>query len=527
LTHPWIPLLVMLALGAAPGCRSSGTIADPLSRSVESLPEAGSLDASANLQRTLAAEAEDIQSGLAALRRSGSWRERGYFSASEHDAIEGLLFRFVVNHAAFWGELDRRGGPDLALVREHERSRAHALVLHAGLALADSSAFLVAEFMDDPVAIAKLNEAFYRSEIPGGTYDRLRLAVTSRDRQEFLAAAWHLHEQELHEPGSNLARLVAQDPTFARLLAELPGLHARATTRIRAVREHDARGPADLDESLRHSRAAALGRDATRDLGNASYAARALLFKDVSRIKSPTAHLIAFSADQKRRIHSVLRPGDLLLTYTAGYTSDVFIPGQFKHGITYVGDTEERAEAGLTASSMPESARPEAARFAANLARDTLPDGTRADLIEAVAEGVKFSNLDHILDTHINRLLVLRPRLSDAERVVFLAGIFAFVGDPYDFRFDFADASRQVCTEVIYRALDGKGGIRFELTTRGGHPTLSADDIVNYYFSTRRERFDLILYAEEDPDATDHRARIWAGEEGQRRLGKRMSSTHP
>ena len=42
----------------------------------------------------------------------------------------------------------------------------------------------------------------------------------------------------------------------------------------------------------------------------------------------------------------------MIFTYTAGYMSDVFIPGAFKHGITFVGSLEERSEAGLTAESI-------------------------------------------------------------------------------------------------------------------------------------------------------------------------------
>jgi len=151
-----------------------------------------------------------------------------------------------------------------------------------------------------------------------------------------------------------------------------------------------------------------------------------------------------------------------------------------------------------------------------------MPDGSRADLIEAVAEGVKFSNLDTILDTHVNRLLVLRPLINDAERTAFLAGVFAYVGDPYDFRFDFADASRQVCTEVIYRALNGKSQIDFKLTSRAGHPTLSADDIVLYHFATPGH-FKIMAFAEEDPDHGDHRARVWTGTAAEQRLRARMT----
>ena len=93
-----------------------------------------------------------------------------------------------------------------------------------------------------------------------------------------------------------------------------------------------------------------------------------------------------------------------------------------------------------------------------------LPDGKEADMIEAVAEGVIFNNLGHIMDTHINRMLVLRPRLTDAELDHFLLQVFTYLGEGYDFRFDF------------------------------------------------------VLYAEEDPNATQHGARVMLGDAGAGRL---------
>ena len=111
-----------------------------------------------------------------------------------------------------------------------------------------------------------------------------------------------------------------------------------------------------------------------------------------------------------------------------------------------------------------------------------------------------------------------RPRLHDEEKTEFLAGVFTWLGDPYDFRFDFADASRQVCTEVIYRELDGKGSIMFALTKRAGHETLSADDIVRYHIASESRLFELVLFAEENPDAQHHEAVILEGLEGERRI---------
>ena len=131
------------------------------------------------------------------------------------------------------------------------------------------------------------------------------------------------------------------------------------------------------------------------------------------------------------------------------------------------------------------------------------------------------------MDTHVHRLLVLRPLLNNSERTEFLAGVFSFLGDEYDFYFDFADASRQVCTEVQYRALNGKGGIFFTLTERAGHVTLSADDIVNYYLETQPQQFELVLFADESPDTLHHQARLLTGTVAEHRIRELMASIKP
>ncbi|MBW2699107.1 MAG: hypothetical protein JRE70_21675 [Deltaproteobacteria bacterium] len=483
------------------------------------LPDDRDFASRATHQQMLFVESSLLQRLFLEQNAHARWRQRGYFDASEHDVMEGLLFRLMTIRSAFWGEVDGLGGLDLATVQGAAHPLAHLLVLHAGLALADSATFVVSTFAGDDVAIAKIDEPYYRTAIPSGTYSRLRLGSTSRERRARLTAAWALHEQALSDDASPLARLIAADSVAASLSAQIGELHRRTLARIESIDAHD-----DMPGRLQHAPVAKLGREMTSQLGDAGYATRALVFKDVSRLKSPTSRLIAFSPEQKARTFALLSPGDLILTYTGGYASDVFIPGEFKHGITYVGDSEDRRAAGVTAepSGAPRGA-PVLARLAENVGYQTLPDGRPADVIEAVAEGVKFSNLETILDTHINRLLVIRPRITDAERAVFLTQVFSYLGDPYDFRFDFADASRQVCTEVIYRGLNGKSGIAFELIRRGGHPTLSADDIVNLHLSTAGAYFEIVLYADADPDSKHHGARLVEGVAAQQRVEALMA----
>ena len=118
------------------------------------------------------------------------------------------------------------------------------------------------------------------------------------------------------------------------------------------------------------------------------------------------------------------------------------------------------------------------------------------------------------MDTHINRLLVLRPNLGDKNRAKQVSRTLSYLGQEYDFRFDFADASRQVCTEVIYRAISGLDGIEFPLTRRSSHVTLSADDLVNYWLHKNPDAFEFVLYASETPNSPTHRAEILTGTAG-------------
>jgi len=280
-----------------------------------------------------------------------------------------------------------------------------------------------------------------------------------------------------------------------------------------------------LRDKLKHLPIAAVARKTTRNTKTVLHETRAFTFKGVSRLKSPTAYLIKFSMEQKQDVLRRLEPGDCVFTYTAGYASDVFIPGAFKHGITYVGSPMDRNEVGLNVDNVariydnfPEGG---VETLLENFKLETLPspkigeDVMDADVIEAVAEGVIFNNLCHLMDTHVNRLLVLRPRISAAERIEALISTFRFLGDKYDFSFNFRDVSAVVCTEVQYHALDGKGDISFELTRRAGNPTLSADDIINYY-EKRRGSFEFVLLALEDTHSPCHDAKIYVGEDGEK-----------
>ena len=188
----------------------------------------------------------------------------------------------------------------------------------------------------------------------------------------------------------------------------------------------------------------------------------------------------------------------------------------FKHGITYVGSPAQRQQAGLTPDRVNAAPVGKREKLQADLAYARLPSGHEADLIEAVAEGVVFNSLDTLLSKDVNRLVVLRPRLTTQERAAALLVIFRLLGSGYDFKFDFNDGTFQCCTEVIYRAFHARGDLNLALTPRMGSQTLSADDIVHYFLGAEHRPFEFVLLAEKDPGFSG--ARILTGAEGQTRL---------
>ena len=500
-------LLCALTFFIVAGCSSTQPTKTPQALIVSEQ----SLASNSNILQTIAPHMSQVDEEFAALPNPAEF-DRDYFNAVETDQVEGLLFRLLANHTTLWDMVESYGGLNEDFPDNSIDTKAHVISLTATLLMTNHSAFAVAEFADKPITIKQMNEAYPRSEILFGTYDQMREDISAPDLLAAIAAAHAYFQTEMATANSQLVMLANNDKDYAKLIDDLPALFSDTQKRLRAA----------TSNIPSHKAAERLARKDIRKQHKTLYRMQALLFKSVSRLKNPSAHVVEFTPAQKQQVFSLLEPGDLLITYTAGYMSDVFIPGAFKHGITYIGLPEERQSLNLSADQLPLNERYDTAELTRNLQISQLPNGMDANMIEAVAEGVIFNNVEHIMDTHINRMLVLRPKLSDKERAVALLEVYSYLGNAYDFRFDFADASKQVCTEVIYRAIDGKGEIEFPLVVRAGHETLSADDIANYHLST--SAFEFVLLVESTPDSKDNGAIIYVGAEGEKQLQSLMNS---
>ena len=77
----------------------------------------------------------------------------------------------------------------------------------------------------------------------------------------------------------------------------------------------------------------------------------------------------------------------------------------------------------------------------------------------------------------VDAAVLVRPPGVDAAAV--LRRALEHEGKPYDFLFDFRTADRMVCTEVVYRAYHGIGGVGFQLTETGGRLCLPAEEMLD------------------------------------------------
>jgi hypothetical protein len=310
-----IGLLVILHLTAC-----STTKPGSVYPSLSTTPKQTSLKAESD-RRTLhnvAGQLENTRSEFISLHQSGGWIKRGYFVAEENNRIERLYFRFVVGHTALRDIINSYGGTQTRLTNDEIVIKAHANVLYTEFLLAFHTSFFVSEFVDDPVAIAKLNEPFFRSEIPQGTYGRLRRNVTSKGKARMLAAAWMLYSKNVTDPNSMLVKLGKEDPDYEIMLEQIPILYSGAMQQTKRIQNAQTGEMAEAENYFSHTRAAELARDASQEFGELRFAIRSLLFKDISRLKNPNAHLIRFSVAQKRQVYDLLQLGDIILTYTAG-----------------------------------------------------------------------------------------------------------------------------------------------------------------------------------------------------------------
>ncbi len=215
------------------------------------------------------------------------------------------------------------------------------------------------------------------------------------------------------------------------------------------------------------------------------------------------------SAKQVGELVGKLQPGDILLERREWYLSNLGLPGFWTHMALYVGTAEERAAffkgaalkawlAGMTppadsVESLLSNRYPEAYRISQGF-----EDGHPFRIIEAIAEGVSFTTLEH--SAAADSLAVLRPRLCQVEKAQAVLQAFHYSGRPYDYNFDFQTDATLVCSELVYKAYEssrGRVGLKFELTQLMGRWLLPPNELARLFdteFGRVGQQTDLVVF---------------------------------
>ncbi|MBT3982481.1 MAG: hypothetical protein HOE90_14070 [Bacteriovoracaceae bacterium] len=212
-------------------------------------------------------------------------------------------------------------------------------------------------------------------------------------------------------------------------------------------------------------------------IGNPIYKIKktlSLLGGNTQIVKSPTFGEI--SVDQ---LAPDLEMGDIILTRSTGYISNIALPGFWTHGALYLGSAKDLIyENIIDVKSIHKMFK--------NTEEGSVFRSLSSPLIlEAVGEGVSFTSFETLL-SHSNYILVIRVKgVSSENKMNAIKKAFGYLGTPYDFNFNFETSNLIVCTELIYQAYGGH--IKWKMSTVPGSPkvkTLTATDMATHLFKT-------------------------------------------
>ena len=415
------------------------------------------------------------------IQTSVTRHETGHYSNVESDKIENLLFRYLVLRRSVWDIINKYRDYNTYSNDPTENMKALLVGYSSALTLYKYSGILITKNMGDDQVIDKLNEAYFRSGISRGSFRKVYHSLTNLANLDELDIARELITTEMDAPGTPL-NLLRMDTTYGPLITKLESLHYTHIKLREEILNHFVLITPELTNRLRHSTIKKEVGKLISKAGGRFEALKAIVFTHVGHIKAPGIEPLIFSEDDKSQLLNLLQPGDIILTYAEGFMSNIFLPGIFKHGIIYTGRRENWDQSDWDKIHITDHQKSSIQ--------------VNDNIIEAIAEGVVSGPLEEILDTGINRLAVFRPTLSNQEIMGVMQTIHSYLGNQYDFSFDFNDAESQVCTEVIYRGFNEIGNIQFRLSKRAGTLNLSADDICSYAINSGN--MDLIMLIVED-----------------------------
>jgi hypothetical protein len=387
---------------------------------------------------------------------------RGYFRPAEEERLIGWFARFLTVRAGFWevvGDLrelvGRRferlaGASETEVVAgSGEDWRAFLVGYAAACAIVRLDRHLLEEVATERLTQRKLNEGSGALRIPRKQYTAIFKSFTDP------AIAWSmLAAMRTAERARPQLAALSGDPVVGGIARRLAGLERGLDSSRRRYLDRAVRY---RDHSLRRRMVSA-----TQQVAFAVLERSGRVVSEIQDRWTPKR----VTEEVRRALAGVLRPGDVLVTRHERAFTNLFLPGYWPHAALYVGSEADRERLGVALD--PERAR----RWSGD-----------CRTLEALKDGVRFRPLEETLS--VDAFAVVRPRLAEAEIALGLARASEHEGKLYNFDFDFFRSDRLVCTEVVYRGLDGLGGIEIPLRERAERPTLAAEDLLDLALAGR------------------------------------------
>ena len=162
--------------------------------------------------------------------------------------------------------------------------------------------------------------------------------------------------------------------------------------------------------------------------------------------------------------------------------TNYFLPGYWPHAALVLGSLDDLQRLGVSRHEHVSPRLRLCEAIVAELAQRD-PDSPQPLVLESMKDGVRVRSIGSPLAS--DSVIVLRPLLEPELVGQALAQAFLHEGKPYDFDFDFNCSHRMVCTEVVYRAYDGVGNVKFELPRHLGRYALAAGDLLRMALAER------------------------------------------
>ena len=376
--------------------------------------------------------------------------DRGDFRPSEDEATGFWFARFLTVREELWSVIDEVLAvldKPLDAVREQEDMRYFLVGYAATCLLIRLDRIMLFEVAHHSIVQRKLNEAFPEYRIPRKQYTRIFSAFV--DQKNVLA----IRDAMKFADNNRVALLaLADDDEVGFIVRQLEALEPSLNP---SARSHLKRSWHYLSHKWRR-----------RGVVSAQNVLAGVL-EGVGRIASEIADLKnkSVDADIRQEIGDFLQPGDVIITRHAKALTNLFIPGFWPHAAYYIGRRDQVNEGKVA--------------MAPHIGELWVDD---ICVLESRKDGVRLRPLTDTLS--VDKFVVLRPDLDSDVIHQAISRALQHQGKMYNFDFDFFNSDRVVCTELVYRAYDGLGGVNFPLSERAGRKTLSAEDLIDFAVET-------------------------------------------